>query len=111
MQVNEQDWKLFRKRIVDWQEAYMDRLNRSYMELLSGDDAASDKFWALEERIRQDKRSIGVVIQLRRSTFHTDLLRLLGEGVIGPEDLEGFSEDLRERLARFFAETGNRESS
>ena len=33
--VNEKDWKLFRSRIGLWQEAYMDRLNREYIELLS----------------------------------------------------------------------------
>ena len=30
----EKDWKLFRKKIVVWQEAYMDRLNKEYVELL-----------------------------------------------------------------------------
>ena len=54
--VNEKDWKLFRSRIPDWQEAYMDRLNHEYIELLSGEGNPSDKFWALEERIREDKR-------------------------------------------------------
>ena len=28
--VNEKDWKLFRSRIPDWQEAYMDRLNHEW---------------------------------------------------------------------------------
>ena len=54
--VNEKDWKLFRSRIPDWQEAYMDKLNHEYIELLSGEGNPSDKFWALEERIRQDKK-------------------------------------------------------
>ena len=31
--VNEKDRKLFRSRIPDWQEAYMDRLNHEYIEL------------------------------------------------------------------------------
>lgn len=30
----EKDWKLFRNIIVDWQEAYMDRLNKEYIEFL-----------------------------------------------------------------------------
>ena len=50
--VNEKDWNLFRSRIPDWQEAYMDRLNHEYIELLSGEGNPSDKFWALEVRIR-----------------------------------------------------------
>lgn len=31
----EKDWKLFRSKIVGWQEAYMDRLNKEYIDLLS----------------------------------------------------------------------------
>lgn len=46
---SEKDWKLFRRKIVDWQEAYMEKLNREYIELLSGEGNASDKFWALEQ--------------------------------------------------------------
>lgn len=45
------DWKLFREKIADWQEAYMTRLNNEYIALLSGDAASSDKFWRLEKRI------------------------------------------------------------
>lgn len=42
---SEKDWKLFRSKLSDWQEAYMDRLNREYIKLLSGKGNASDKFW------------------------------------------------------------------
>ena len=51
------DWALFREKIVDWQEAYMDRLNKEYIELLSEDDDPSEKFWKLDERIKKDKKS------------------------------------------------------
>ena len=52
---SEKDWKLFRSKIAGWQEAYMDRLNEEYMEILSGEGAASEKFWKLEKRIKEDK--------------------------------------------------------
>ena len=104
MEINEQDWKLFRKRIGGWQEAYMDRLNREYLAPLSGEGAASEKFWRLEKRPQKDKQSPGVVIDMRRSMLFMNMLQLLGDGVIGPEDLEGFSEELRARLARCFTE-------
>ena len=42
-QVKESDWKLFRKRLPGWQEAYMNRLNQEYLMLLSGPGKASDK--------------------------------------------------------------------
>ena len=34
-QVKEKDWKQFRKMLPEWQEAYMERLTKEYIELLS----------------------------------------------------------------------------
>ena len=36
----------------------MEKLNKEYVELLSGDEPASKKFWALEERIRLESAII-----------------------------------------------------
>lgn len=58
------DWKIFRSRIGQWQEDYMDRLNHKYIELLSSDKAPSEKFWELEGMIREDKRNPGVQLQM-----------------------------------------------
>lgn len=96
----EKDWKLFRKKIVDWQEAYMDRLNKEYIALLSEDDDASTKFWKLEERIRKDKRKAGVQVEMSRSNMIDNLLSLIDEGAIGLEDLDGFSEELQAIIKR-----------
>ena len=98
MDISKADWKLFRERISGWQEAYMERLTREYIELLSSDEPASKKFWALEERIREDKRQPGVQLELKKSEVGWDLIRLLGEGVITESDLEGFSEDLKDTV-------------
>lgn len=54
--ISEKDWKLFRTKVPGWQEKYMERLNREYIELLLGEGAPSEKFWALEKRIHQDKK-------------------------------------------------------
>lgn len=35
MEISKRDWKLFREKIADWQESYMDRLNKEYIKLLS----------------------------------------------------------------------------
>lgn len=94
----EKDWKLFRKKIVVWQEAYMDRLNKEYVELLSGEENLSTKFWRLEKRIWEDQKKAGVQVQMSRSKMIHNLIRLLEEGAISLEDLEGFSEELRERV-------------
>ena len=38
LDISKADWKLFRERISGWQEAYMERLTREYIELLSSDE-------------------------------------------------------------------------
>ena len=104
--ITKADWKLFRERIGEWQEAHMEKLNKEYVELLTGDEPASKKFWALEERINSDKRTPGVQITLEKSEVDWDLVRLMKDGVITAADLEGFSEELKknvlERAELFF---------
>ncbi|MBR1770573.1 MAG: multidrug transporter [Lachnospiraceae bacterium] len=99
MDYNEQDWKLFRSRLPDWQEAFMDRLNREYLEILQRDGAASDKFWALHDRVLHDCRNVGVCAEMKRSLLYRNLVVLLLEGAITPEDLDGFSVELKEQVA------------
>lgn len=70
----EKDWKLFRKKIVVWQEAYMERLNKEY------------------------QKKAGVQVQMSRSKMIHNIICLLEEGAISLEELEGFSEELRERV-------------
>ena len=104
MECSMEDWKLFRSKIPGWQEAYMERLNKEYIQILSSEGKASDKFWALEERIYQDKRSPGVMIQLRKSEMPMQLLSMLRDGVIEWDDLNGFSPELLEILSYLLGE-------
>lgn len=52
----EKDWRLFSSKIADWQENYMEKLNSDYVALLTGEGLASEKFWQLEKRIKEDKK-------------------------------------------------------
>ncbi|SCX32594.1 hypothetical protein SAMN02910436_02835 [Ruminococcaceae bacterium P7] len=98
-QVIEKDWKLFRKLLPGWQEAYMERLAKEYMELLSSDRQASDKFWALDKRIKQDKRRTGVLVSgASRSNMFQLIINLINEEAISEDDLKEFSEDLRDTV-------------
>ena len=92
------DWKIFRERIAGWQEAYMDRLNKEYIELLSGDGAPSDKFWKLEKRIREDRKSPGVIVEIGREELEHILIGLMADEVITEQDLEGFGDELKARV-------------
>ena len=98
MQISEHDWKIFRKKIPDWQERYMERLAVDYITLLQSDKKASAKFWELEKRIKQDKKSPGVLIDMRRSTAINNIVNMVLDEVISLDDLEDFSDDLKEAV-------------
>ena len=98
-QVKEKDWKQFRKMLPEWQEAYMERLTKEYIELLSSDRQASDKFWALDKRIKDDKKRTGVIARdIRRSHLFQCIIDLMYEGAITEDDLKDFSEDLQDTV-------------
>ena len=97
--ISKNDWKLFRERLPDWQERYMGNLLQEYNKLISGNTAASERFWALDERIRKDKRSPGVQLTISRSSVFDALIRLLNDGVITMNDLADFSNELKDRIS------------
>ncbi len=98
MEVSKKDWKLYREKIGGWQENYMDRLNKEYIRLLSEEGPASEKFWKLENRIREDRRKPGVIIEVRKQKMIDQILMLLNDKAIGMDDLREFSDELRETV-------------
>ena len=95
MEVSKSDWKLFRTRIAEWQEAYMERLVKEYIDMLNGTGNASDKFWELEERIKKDKKHPGVMLELSKGNMIFNIVALIDSGVIETADLADFSDELK----------------
>lgn len=95
----ESDWKLFRKKVVGWQENYMAKLCAEYVSLLQSNEDASENFWALEKRIKRDKKRPGVMLEMSRSQMLDNIVMLLRDGVIEERDLADFSEGLRTYVA------------
>lgn len=99
MKVSKQDWKLFREKIGGWQEDYMDRLCQEYIAFLqSTDKHPSEKFWKLEEKIQNDKRNPGVYLELNKENIYWDIARLIHGKVITIDDLDDFSDELKESV-------------
>ena len=67
------DWVLFREKIADWQEAYMDKLNKEYIELLNGEGTPSEKY--LYNRIAFDS-------PLEKENIMTDIEEVVVYGKI-----------------------------
>ena len=95
------DWTLFRNKIVDWQESYMGKLNKEYVDLLSEDANPSEKFWRLDKRIKEDRKKAGVQLEMSRSNLIYNIISLISKGAISFEDLEEFSDELRETVSAF----------
>lgn len=100
--IKKSDWKLFRERLPGWQEKYIERLIREYAQLLQSDLPASTKYWELEDRIKQDRRRPGVLLSLEKKKIDFDLMHLMKDGAITEKDLEGFSQELIDRVIELY---------
>ena len=101
MDISKMDWNLFREKLSDWQENYMEGLVKEYANFLNDDKKpASEKFWELEKRIKEDKRHPGVVMELKKSEVIWDIVRLIRLKVITYNDLSDFSDELQNEVKR-----------
>ena len=101
MDISKKDWKLFREKLPVWQENYMDRLLKEYVKFLNDDTKdASEKFWELEKKIKEDKRHPGVIMELNKSDAIWKIVYLIRLKVITYDDLTDFCEELKEEVRR-----------
>ena len=101
MDISKKDWKLFREKLSGWQEKYMEGLVKEYVNFLNDDTSpASEKFWELEKRIKEDKHHLGVIMELKKSEVIWDIVRLIRLKVITYDDLSEFSEELQQEVKR-----------
>lgn len=92
-------WKLYREKVGGWQEHYMEKLVKEYADYLCSDLSASTKFWEIVKRIKRDRKTPGVCIELTKSDMFWDIAGLINDKVISMDDLEEFSDDLKEAVA------------
>ena len=76
----------------------MERLCKEYVELLTGNAKGSEKFWALEKRIKEDRKDPGVIVSVSKSNMVFDILGLLRDNAITLDDLADFSEEFQEQI-------------
>lgn len=103
MDISKKDWDLFKKLLPEWQDAYIKKIVKEYISLLSEEKLASEKFWELEKRINKDRHSPGVIVQYRKSDVMIILLKLINDKVITFDDLDEFSDNEKGSL-KFIAD-------
>lgn len=101
MEMSKKDWKLFQERLLGWQENYMESLVEEYVSFLNDDTkAASEKFWELEKRIKEDKRYPGVIMKTSKAEAIWNIVRLIRLKVITYDDLSDFGDELQQEVKR-----------
>ena len=83
----------------------MERLCKEYIRLLASDKNASNRFWGLHDRIKEDSTKTGVIARNARSSMVGNLVHLMQEGAITEVDLDGFSDELIEWV-KFIVDNG-----
>lgn len=105
IEISKSDWKLFRERVGSWQEHYMEKLLKQYIDIIGAPGKAYERFWELERIIMEDRKHPGVILDLRKSDAICDIVALIKQKVITMEELDGFSEGLvdavKQMVSRF----------
>lgn len=70
----------------------MERLIASYIEYLQSDQPASEKYWGLRDKVYNDYRNPGVLVEVKKSNMLNIISQMLMMDVITESDLEGFSD-------------------
>ncbi len=96
----ESDWKQFRKMVPGLRERWLQERNQEIARLLTAPDRTpTEQFWDAEEQFGKDVRTLEVCFDdHRRSKLVMTLVTMVRCGVLKDQDLEGFSDELRERL-------------
>lgn len=99
MEISENDWMLYRKKICIWQENFMAKLCNEYVTILCNNNKKpSEKFWTLQRRLKEDQHFAGVIVEMKKNNILYDMVRLIKENAITIEDLSEFSLDIQNKV-------------
>ena len=59
------------------------------------------EFWRLDKRIKEDRKKTGVQLEISRSNLIYNIISLISDGAISFENLEEFSDELKETVNSF----------
>ena len=97
---DEKDWKAFRNLVPILRERYLRARNEELTAILGDDDRSpTEKFWDLEERAGEIAAALRACLDGHsRTKMRQFMIQMLGVGMMAVEDLDAFSEELRERM-------------
>jgi hypothetical protein len=97
---SEKDWKAFRKLAPILRERYLrGRIEELAAILADGDRSPTERFWDLEEQVGEIATALRACLDGHsRSRMRQFIIQMLAVGMMTCEDLDAFSEELRERM-------------
>lgn len=98
----ESDWKIYRERVSEWRERYLEKKNKEIVAILEDEEKKpTERFW--EARRAMDEEA-GILTDCldghSRSKMSWNLFLMHGHGLVLDEDLDEFSDGLRESILR-----------
>ena len=96
----ESDWKIFRKRVPEWRERYLNVKNQEIIAVLTDKNKTpTEQFWDAKEKMKEEARILVDCLDGHsRSKMLYYLILMYRHGLIQDVDLEEFSQELREQI-------------
>lgn len=106
MQPKESDWKRFRSMLENLRETYLEKKNKEIMaKLTDSNQSPTEQFWAAHELINDEADTLRRLLDgNKRSNMFPHMLGMYHCGMITDEDLNGFSDELQQRIRSIASE-------
>jgi hypothetical protein len=111
MNVDESDWRRFRRSVPEWRERYLQTVNEEIRSCLatSDDRTPTEAFWEIKDRVDAEAKILQACLDGHsRSNMSIHLIRMFQHGMIHEADLDGFSHELRDQVLASIEEFGTR---
>ncbi|MCG2590758.1 hypothetical protein [Rhodohalobacter sulfatireducens] len=98
MKPTKRDWKIFRDMLPELRERYLAERNQTFITLLKSDERTpTEQFWDTLEAMKKEAKILQDCLNgYTKSNMDMRILLMLRHGLMKEEDLDGFSEELRE---------------
>ena len=103
MKPKESDWKKFRNSLDKWREHYLKRKNNEIRSILEDNNLnETEKFWNIVDFQKKESKILRDCLNdFSRSNMFLHMALMKKYKMISKEDIEEFSEELKESLENF----------
>ncbi len=100
-QPTEADWKNYKSIVPGLRERYLSKRNTELIAILSRDsNTPTENFWNTSERMKEIVKIVSDCLDdHRRSRMLNNLMLMYFHEMIGDDDLNGFSDEVRRRIS------------